>query len=96
MAKRRKTRAQKKLSDFRHNFSHTISSTINQSISMPALKFQKEIKINSSISDSKNSHPYLIKDLSKTGILTLSILAAQIILYLLLTNHLFKIPGLNY
>jgi hypothetical protein len=88
MAKKRKTRAQKKLSDLRHNFSHSLSQTTG-------FQFNRDIKT-TAIKTYANSYPYLVKDLSKTGILTISILIAQLILYFLLTNHLFKIPGLNY
>lgn len=90
MAKRRKTRAQKKLADFRHNFTHSI---INQTVTKPQVQFSSAFVENH---NKGNAYPYLVKDLSKTAILTITILAGQILLYFLLTNHIFKVFGLNY
>jgi len=98
MAKQRKTREQKKLADLRHNFTHPLASQI-----LPAAKIQiqpKDLirpsaKPNQPIS-STNKYPYLIKDLSKTGILTLGIIAFQIILFTLFKNHTLSIPGIVY
>lgn len=97
MAKHRKTREQKKLADSRHKFSHTLTSQIP-----PAVKIQIQPKDvvrpsnipNQQISTSK--YPYLVKDLSKTGMLTLGILTFQIILFALLKNHAVRIPGIGY
>ena len=97
MAKKRKTKEQKKLADSRHSFSHIIANqpvfTIKTNI--------KEHTINKSLKNTetyspKETYPFLIKDLSKTGILTTAILGFQVILYFLLTNHLLRIPGLIY
>ena len=88
MAKKRKTRAQKKLSDFRHNFTHSINQA--------STSFQINLEKKAPAMESLSSYPYLIKDLTKTTFLTLSIMGAQLILYFALTHHLFKIPGFNY
>lgn len=97
MAKRRKTREQKKLADLRHNFTHTlVQNTYSEA------KINLQTKINSKTlpkikhAISLNEYPYLIKDLSKTGALTTLILGFQIILFFLLKNHTLKIPGLIY
>ncbi len=94
MAKNRKTRQEKKLADLRHNFVH---SSVNQ-ITFEAKTQQKELikAFSSPKLASANSYPYLVKDLSKTGILTLTILAFQTILFILLKKHIFVIPGLSY
>ena len=97
MAKQRKTREQKKLADSRHQFVHTLTSQ-----TLPAVKIQNQPKDiirpqkqpNQQISI--NKYPYLVKDLSKTGMLTLGILAFQIILFGLLKNHVLTIPGISY
>jgi hypothetical protein len=97
MAKQRKTREQKKLADLRHKFVHTLTSQ-----ALPAVKIQSQPKDiirpqrqpNQQISI--NKYPYLVKDLSKTGMLTLGILTSQIILFVLLKNHALTIPGISY
>jgi hypothetical protein len=97
MAKKRKTREQKKLANLHHKFVHTLTSQ-----TPPAVKIQIQPKdvVSPSIRPnqqiSTNKYPYLIKDLSKTGILTVGILAFQIILFTLLKNHIATIPGIGY
>jgi hypothetical protein len=97
MAKKRKTRDQKKLADLHHKFVHTLTSQ-----TLPAVKIQFPVKAIISPSSRPNQtiltnkYPYLIKDLSKTGALTLGILAFQIILFVLLKNHVMMIPGISY
>ena len=97
MAKKRKTRDQKKLADLHHKFVHTLTSQ-----TPPAVKIQIPVKHPISLqsrpnqSISTNKYPYLIKDLSKTGILTVGILAFQIVLFILLKNHIATIPGIGY
>ncbi|HUD09714.1 MAG TPA: hypothetical protein VMR77_02850 [Patescibacteria group bacterium] len=96
MAKKRKTREQKILADLRHNFKHNfisqapltekIQTQITPSIMMPIT--QKTAAL--------NAYPYLIKDLTKTAMLTLGIFAFQIILFALLKNHVLIIPGISY
>lgn len=97
MAKQRKTREQKKVADLRHKFSHALTSQIP-----PAVKIQiqtKDLISPSNIHNQRvaiNKYPYLVKDLSKTGMLTLGIIAFQIILFALLKNHTIGIPGIGY
>ena len=96
MAKKRKTREQKISANLRHNFSHTFTSEV-----APASKIQAQItpsmlKMTSQKTVALNSYPYLIKDLSKTAILTLAIFISQIILFTLLRNHVILIPGISY
>jgi hypothetical protein len=97
MAKQRKTREQKKLADLRHQFIHTLAS---QTPSAVKIQIQpKDLIIPSGKPNqqiSTNKYPYLVKDLSKTGMLTLGILAFQIILFALLKNHTLTIPGIGY
>ena len=97
MAKRRKTREQKKLADSRHNFAHSLVNTSNfeAKISFPSKTITESPKIEK-VQTPISNYPFLIKDLSKTAILTLAILAFQVILFTLLKNHTFVIPGLSY
>lgn len=97
MANKRKTREQKKLADLRHNFTH---HQVSKEISVTKIKLSTKEIIRplekTKNSNSTNLYPYLIKDLSKTGLLTTTILTIQIVLFFLLKNHTLKIPGLNY
>ena len=90
MAKNRKTREQKKLSDLRHNFKHQI---VNNTFEVKTSSIKIETKTPSAI---HTLYPYLIKDLTKTLTLTTAIIAVQIILFAILKNHLITIPNLIY
>jgi hypothetical protein len=97
MAKQRKTREQKKLADLRHTFKHVFVGqmpsavkTQIQSSNAISLSYKPKAQI------STNQYPYLVKDLSKTGMLTLGILAFQIILFTLIKTHALMIPGISY
>ncbi len=97
MAKRRKTREQKKLADLRHNFTHTL---VNHTHSEAKIKLENKENIKPLTKPQTviaiNEYPYLVKDLSKTGLLMATILGLQLILFFLLKNHIFIIPGLIY
>ena len=95
MAKKRKTRDQKKLADFRHNFTHSISE---QKVHLEAKIQTQTIKplLKPQVFSSMNTYPFLVKDLSKTALLTAVILGFQIGLFVLLKNHTLIIPGLTY
>ena len=94
MAKKRKTKEQKRLADLRHNFKHTYT-VVSSSITQPKLHvLQKSEVITTSMST--NAYPYLKKDLSKTALLTLGILIFQLVLLAILKSHIFVIPGLTY
>jgi hypothetical protein len=96
MAKKRKTREQKILAETRHNFSHTFTGQVPftakiQTQINPSILTQTTPK-----TAALNAYPYLIKDLSKTAILTAGIFIFQIILWALLKNHALIIPGISY
>jgi hypothetical protein len=97
MAKNRKTREQKKLADLRHTFNHVIVGQVTSAVKtqvQPSNTISLSYKPKASISN--NQYPFLIKDLSKTGILTLAILAFQIVLFTLIRIHVLTIPGIVY
>ena len=104
MAKR-KTRQQKIIADLRRqiNASQTKSVPLEKkvekreqppspSLNLPSLNLSEKRE---SISTFTNT-VYLIKDLRKTAILTASIIAVQLILLLILKNHIFTLNGLIY
>lgn len=86
MTKHKKTRKEKIIADYRHQ--------------VYILK-NKDIPINNSslvvaINEKSYFNEHIAKDILKTGILTCSIIAAQIILFFLLRRHVISIPNLNY
>ena len=97
MAKKRKTKEQKRLADLRHTFRHVLVSQVS---STPKISAQSKESISLSYRPNPQglvtTYPYLKKDLSKTSILTLGILIFQIILFALLKNHVLTIPGIGY
>jgi len=96
MAKKRKTREQKILADLRHNFKHNF---ISQAPLTEKIQPQIVPSIIAPIAGKTvalSAYPYLVKDLTKTAILTLGIFVFQIILFTLLKNHVLIIPGISY
>jgi hypothetical protein len=94
MAKKRKTKEQKRLADLRHEFTHSYAFNPSPSVSQkPQLNIKTEAK---TITINQNLYPFLKKDLSKTALLTMGILIFQAILFLSFKNHFISIPGLNY
>ena len=104
MAKR-KTRQQKIIADLRRqiNASQTKSAPLEKkvekreeplypSLSLPTLNLSEKKQPISTFTNTS----YLIKDLRKTAILTTSIVAVQLILLLILKNHILILNGLIY
>lgn len=90
MAKKRKTREQKQISDSRHNFEHKL--ILNSFQAKPS----SNKNTTTVVVKSENLYPFLAKDLTKTFALSATIIAAQIVLFFILKSHLIKIPGLTY
>jgi hypothetical protein len=97
MAKKRKTREQKKLADLRHNFTHSLeNSTTFEAKYRLQPKTSVAPLVKTKTPTSQSLYPYLAKDLTKTGLLTAGIVFFQITLFILLKNHILTIPGLSY
>jgi hypothetical protein len=97
MAKKRKTREQKKLADLRHNFTHTlVKNTISEANVKLPNKTDKPSETKIILKTASNEYPYLMKDLSKTAMLTAAMLTLQFLLFFLIKNHVVNIPGLIY
>ncbi len=88
MAKRKKTREQKMIADMRHQ----VYSLDNISSSLLVKKKPTVINLNTQIS----TVSYLKHDILKTFYLTGAILFSQILLLILLKNHILKIPFVSY
>ena len=97
MAKKRKTREQKKLADLRHTFTHSIVThqLPQANITLPRTVDLKIVK-QTPTAVSTDVYAYVVKDLSKTAFLTAIILGIQIVLFFMLKNHIFTIPALSY
>jgi len=104
MAKR-KTRQQKIIADLRRqiNTSQTKSAPLEKKIEKREVPLSPSLNLPTlSLNEKKQSvstftnTAYLIKDLQKTAILTASIVAAQLILLVILKNHILTLNGLIY
>lgn len=87
MAKKRKTKEEKKLADTRHTFHHQASQLVYEI---------KPSIVKNQVSQSTIAYPYLINDLRRTALLSSAIIALQVVLFFILKNHLINIPGISY
>lgn len=96
MAKKRKTRKDKILSDLHRKASYKVD--VASFASSPVVKNAPEAKIIVPRVQKSNidKYPYLIKDISRTGIVTASIIAFQILLFIILKFQVLKLPGISY
>ncbi|PIR80313.1 MAG: hypothetical protein COU25_00815 [Candidatus Levybacteria bacterium CG10_big_fil_rev_8_21_14_0_10_35_13] len=92
MAKRRKTREQKKSADLRHKILH---KTVNYGFDPEPLLVKNGAKSSSQITSENVNYSYLIHDLTKTITLTAVIIGVQVFLFLLLKTHLINIPWIS-
>ena len=95
MAKKRKSREQKIKADNRH-FSYHIDSSITHSVPQISIaSTDLPIQINKP-QPVVFAYPYLKNDLRKTIILTASILAIQLAIFIVLRNHIVNVLGIRY
>jgi len=85
-ARHKKTRKEKIIADYRHQV------YILKNKDMPL----NNSTLNISVNDGAYLNTHVVKDVLKTGILTGSIIAAQIILFFLLKNHIISLPIVKY
>ena len=101
MGKKRKTHKEKLIADLRRkvyslegvnaaSFDKPLSTRAAVVLQNPAQRGQNQVRLG------QNQYPYLLKDILKTGILTASIIAVQILLFLILKNNILSIPGVSY
>ncbi|MBI2028326.1 MAG: hypothetical protein HYT07_01830 [Candidatus Levybacteria bacterium] len=85
-----KTLEQKKLADIRReHFVYSLENKDQPSIHLPsAAKSQTAITV--------SPYSYIRQDILKTGILTLSIIGVQIVLFFLLKNRIIVFPNITY
>jgi hypothetical protein len=82
----KKTRKEKVIADYRHQVYILKNNSALFNNPTPAIV----------VDEKSYTRTYVLKDILKTGILTCSIIAAQIALFILLKRHIFSIPNLSY
>ena len=82
----KKTRKQKIIANHRHQVYILENKNTLLNIPTPVI----------SINKSSYSYTYVLNDVFKTGILTLCIIALQLVLFFVLKKHIFSIPNLSY
>lgn len=109
MAKHKKTKQQKIIADLRRKLQYENQTTLSKKPSTEQAIFThaKTTNLPKEFSFKKpsenlqnrivnNNYPYLKHDLFKTGILTGSIVFAQLFLFFLLKNHIIILPMVKY
>jgi len=109
MAKHKKTKQQKIIADLRRQLQYENQTTSSKkpsteqaisnqakTISLPKEFSYKNPSENLQNKIASNNYPYLKHDLFKTGVLTGSIIIAQLILFFILKNHLVVLPMVKY
>ncbi len=105
MAKKKKTRQQKIIADLRRqiNASQIKSALVEKKVEkekhpiLPSFNLPKvNLSENKQTPSTFTNMSYLAKDLQKTAILTMSIIAFQLILLFILKNHIITLNGLIY
>jgi len=86
MSKHKKTRKEKIIADYRHQV--YILKNKNVPFDSPPVA--------TIANEDAHFSTYALKDVFKTGLLTCSIVAAEIVLFFLLKRHIVLIPNLNY
>jgi hypothetical protein len=84
--KHKKTRREKIVADYRHQIYVLKNENIPSDTPAPAIV----------INENSYFHTHVLKDVRRTGMLTCAIVAAQIILFFLLKNHLITLPMIKY
>ena len=93
----RKTRKQKIIADLHRQLYSLKSQSVPTLEQKPIAKVENKIeKTNEALLVEPQKYNYLIKNISKTAIVTGTILIAQFIFFFLLKNHLLTIPGISY
>lgn len=105
MGKRRKTYKEKLISDLRRKV-YSLEGLKTASFE-PENELEKKnqqankplypaIVLQNPAGRGQSQYPYLLKDIAKTGILTTSIIAVQILLFFILKNHIVMLPWVSY
>jgi len=84
--KHKKTRKEKIIADYRHQVYILKNRDIPLNTPTPTI----------AVSENSYFNTHILKDVFKTGILSSSIIAAQIILFFLLKKHIITLPMLKY
>ena len=93
LSEKSKTSVSKQIPEqsFEKQENNNLNKTIKYS-NISSYDFKKEIRNKSHI----NNYSYVVGDLKKTGILTGSVIIAQLILFYLLKTHIIVLPMVRY
>ncbi|EKD65047.1 MAG: hypothetical protein ACD_50C00207G0009 [uncultured bacterium] len=95
MGRKRKTYKEKIVSDLRRKV-YSLES-VNTHSFVPENKNSSSIAtLQNQVRFDQNQSTFVLFDIKKTSILTASIIAIQIILFLILKNNIVSIPGISY
>jgi hypothetical protein len=89
-AKHKKTRKEKILADYRHQV-YILKNNV-----MPPINSVSNSTFAPITNEKSYLNTHILKDVIKTGILTCSIIAAEVIFYFLLQKHIFALPIIKY
>jgi hypothetical protein len=92
MGNKQKTRKEKIIADLRRQ----LYSLGNQGVASSENYKPKHTGNSKVVTTTLNAYPYLLHDILKTGILTMSIVACQVILFLILKKHILVLPIVSY
>lgn len=96
MAKKRRTRKDKILSDLHRKSSYHFSPTsfvIEKNDRLPEKKIETHMRTSAG---NMINYPFLLEDITRTIIVTGAIIAFQIFLFFILKFHVIKLPGIIY
>lgn len=106
MGKKRKTYKEKLISDLRrkqNRYEGAMTSSFQVSASVETVPqnpnqelIQNQIGERQPTRLAIAQYPYLLKDITKTAILTASIIAIQILIFIILRNRILVFPGVTY
>ena len=83
----RKTLKQKIVADYRHQ-TYSLENKTNF--------IADSSSSNSKQPDKSEPYTYVLNNTTKTGILTLLIIAGELVLFFLFKNHIISLPSINY
>jgi len=91
MSKHKKTHKEKVIADHRHNIYVLKTQNISRNNFISTSADKETFN-----SDHLYSNAHILNDVIKTGVLTFSIVVAQITLFILLKEHIIMLPNINY
>jgi len=86
-AKHKKTRKEKIIADYRHQVYSLENKNISSSVNINSAKISR---------NDEHSYSYVLHDISKTLVITLTLIGLQIILFFLVKKHIISLSIVSY